>query len=131
MLHRHVTTYGPPLLVEGSATVLKNLDWFEAVRMVDPEQTSLEELKQFPNDLFIFFPEGLATEAVIRFHHHIIVSDCPQNADALVVLSPFDSLKTFRVGVLSALSGQYYRSPRFRKPTLQSMAPPVMPASEG
>ena len=122
MMHCYVTAYGPPLLVEGSAIVLKNMEWFSAVRMVDPEQTPLEELSQFSNDLLIFFPEGSAQDMVIRFHHHIIVSDYPQNEAALVVLSPFDSLKTFRVGVLSALSGQYYRSPRIRQSTLKRAA---------
>jgi hypothetical protein len=117
MVYRHVTAYGPPLLIEGSATVLRNLEWFEAVRTVDPEHTSLQELNQFQNDLLIVFPEGRASQEFVEFRHCIIVSDHPQTDEALVVLSPFDSLKTFRVGVLSALSGQYYRSPRIRKNT--------------
>ena len=119
MVHRHVTAYGPPLLIEGSATVLKNLEWFEAVRMVDPEYTSLHELNQFSSDLLIVFPEGRASQEIVELHHCMIISDYPQNDEALVVLSPFDSLKTFRVGVLSALSGQYYRSPRARQISLR------------
>ena len=114
MSGRQATAYGSPLLIEGAASVLKNLAWFEAVRLVDPEQTSFEELRRFPHDLLVYFPEGVAAAEVREFDAYIIVSDIPQDSEALVVLSPFDSVKTIRVGVLSALSGQYYRSPRLR-----------------
>jgi hypothetical protein len=114
MYRRQATTYGSPLLIEGAATLLKNLSWFDAVRMADPEQTSFEELMRFSDDLLVYFPEGVASSQVNLFPHYIIVSEIPQEDDALVVLSPFDSMKTIRVGVLSALSGQYYRSPRLR-----------------
>jgi hypothetical protein len=118
MSRRQATAYGSPLFTEGAASVLKNLAWFDAVRLVDPEQTPLEELRRFSDDLLVYFPEGVATAEVMDFDAYIIVSDIPQDSDALVVLSPFDSIKTIRVGILSALSGQYYRSPRLRKASL-------------
>lgn len=116
MYRRQATAYGSPILTEGAAAVLRNLAWFEAVRTVDPEQTPFEELQRFSDDLLIYFPEGVAQAEVTTFSHYIIVSDIPQDSSALVVLSPFDSVKTIRVGILSAFSGQYYRSPRLRKP---------------
>ncbi|WP_395146283.1 hypothetical protein [Armatimonas sp.] len=116
MQGRQATAYGSPLLVEGVAAVLKNLTWFDSVRMADPEQTPLEELKRFSADLLVYFPEGVTSAEIRHFSHYVIVSELPQEETALVVLSPFDSVKTIRVGILSALSGQYYRSPRLRQP---------------
>ncbi|WP_309696131.1 hypothetical protein [Armatimonas sp.] len=116
MQSRQATVYGSPLLVEGVAAVLKNLTWFDSVRMVDPEQTSLEELQRFSADLLVYFPEGVASSEIRHFSRYIIISGLPQEETLLVVLSPFDSVKTIRVGILSALSGQYYRSPRLRQP---------------
>jgi hypothetical protein len=115
MYLRQATAYGAPLFTEGVAAVLKSLSWFDLVRMADPEQTSLEELQHFPGDLLVYCPEGVVSSEIFHFETYVIVSEIPQDEDVLVVLSPFDSLKTIRVGILSALSGQYYRSPRLRR----------------
>ena len=114
MSRPRVLAYGPPLLVEGATAILKNLDWFETVQMIDPAYTSLEDLRQEENQLLVFFSEGLAPREIERFARYVIVSDHSQPDDVLVALSSFDTLKTFRVGLLSALSGLQYRSHKHR-----------------
>lgn len=95
--------------------ILKGLSWVESVRMVDSQQTPLEELLRFSDELLVYFPQAQTEPEVFLFRLHIIISELPQDERALVVLSPFDSIKTIRVGVLSALVGQPYRSPRLRQ----------------
>ena len=109
-----VLAYGPPLLVEGATAILKNLDWFETVQMIDPVYTSLDDLRQEENQLLIFFSEGLAPREIERFSRYVVVSDQSQSDGVLVALSTFDTLKTFRVGLLSALSGLQYRSQKHK-----------------
>jgi hypothetical protein len=115
MYHRQATIYGSPFLGEGALAVLKNLTWFEAVRIADPAKTSFEELLRYSGDFLLYFPEGQAVKDVELFTHYVVVSDLPQDESLRVVISPFDSLKTINVGVLAGLSGQYYRSPRLRR----------------
>lgn len=115
MSRPHALAYGPPLLVEGATVILKNLNWFETVQMLDPEFVSLQDLRPERDQLLILFAEGKAPEETYRFFRHVIISDHDQPDEILVALSSFDTLKTFRTGLLSALTGMHYRSYRHKK----------------